>query len=413
MTFKQTEHKCNYSSIDNSTGTIEFICPTGQFSYLFEPKELENKEMYNSNKLTLKCIGHLNVKKNFTFYVSLFVIILLLVGEIILLIFYENKYFPYVHEKIRTEKRSNVDNKPVLTEENPLHTESAPQAKEVNTIKKAFRGDTVKRQHEIKRLGISRMIKSNEKPTEIPGLANLRNSIRIEQEKQPELDTKTNSDPTRSSDVLTPSTISINVESMTFWYLFVKNLQELNPFAFIYKNMLKPTLMYSIALFITNLFVLFGFNAVYYTDSKLEGRIYDSFRDNFAYPMKTEFDKIVFSILTTFLITIILKGIIIVLYQDKDTFGIKEFMNIINIMRYSIGSVIMLFLLIFFAIYNTVFCGLFVKAKYSWLYSGIWSLFINWIILYPVGIAIVTIIEKFTRWGYKEQILYYVKYFLF
>ena len=413
MTFKQTEHKCNYSSIDNYTSTIEFVCPTGQFSYLFEPKELENKEMYNSNKLTLKCIGHLNVKKNFTFYVSLFVIILLLVGEIILLIFYENKYFPYVHEKIRTEKRSNVDNKPVLTEENPLHTESAPQAKEVNTIKKAFRGDTVKRQHEIKRLGISRMIKSNEKPTEIPGLANLRNSIRIEQEKQPELDTKTNSDPTRSSDVLTPSTISINVESMTFWYLFVKNLQELNPFAFIYKNMLKPTLMYSIALFITNLFVLFGFNAVYYTDSKLEGRIYDSFRDNFAYPMKTEFDKIVFSILTTFLITIILKGIIIVLYQDKDTFGIKEFMNIINIMRYSIGSVIMLFLLIFFAIYNTVFCGLFVKAKYSWLYSGIWSLFINWIILYPVGIAIVTIIEKFTRWGYKEQILYYVKYFLF
>ena len=131
------------------------------------------------------------------------------------------------------------------------------------------------------------MIKSNEKPTEIPGLSNLRKSIRIEQQKQPEIDTKTNSEPTRSSDALSPSTIHITVESMTFWYLYVKNLQDLNPFAFIYKNMLKPTLMYSIALFITNLFVLFGFNAVYYTDSKLEDRIYDSFRDNFAYPMRS------------------------------------------------------------------------------------------------------------------------------
>ena len=183
-----------------------------------------------------------------------------------------------MNEQIK--RRSVVDNKPVLTEENPLRTEApAPKVKEINKIKMAFSGDTIKRQHEIRRLGISRMIRTSEKPTEIPGLTKKKKPIKAEQEKQTEIDAKNIHDPARSSDVLTPTTISITVESMTFWYLYMKNLKEFNPFAFIYKNMLKPTLMYTIALFITNLFVLFGFNAVYYTDEKIENRIYNHFKD--------------------------------------------------------------------------------------------------------------------------------------
>ena len=110
--------------------------------------------------------------------------------------------------------------------------------------------------------------------------------------------------------------------------------------------------------------------------------------------MRSEFDKITCSFLSTFLITVVLKGIILVSYSEKDSFGMREFASLFNIVRYIIGGVLMLFLLLFFSIYSTTFCGLFLHAKYGWLYSGIWSLFMNWIILYPVGIVLITVVEK-------------------
>ena len=72
---------CTYEGIDNEINTVQFTCPLGEYKYTFTQKELENLEMYKTKKLTMKCVGHVNVGKNFTFYLSLFVLIFLAVGE--------------------------------------------------------------------------------------------------------------------------------------------------------------------------------------------------------------------------------------------------------------------------------------------------------------------------------------------
>ena len=406
--FINDDMNCTYEGIDNETNTVQFTCPLGEYKYTFTQKELENLEMYKTKKLTMKCVGHVNVGKNFTFYLSLFVLIFLAVGEVLLFLFYENTYNPYISDASRIEAPVKTKNANIqATEERAL----ANEHRRANKIKMAFSGDDVKKQHERKIQGLRKTTKENTKPTDA---GDIETEVKVETNHNPQInEVRTESSLTSGSGEINPNQVHISVVSLSFVELLLKNFKELNPFAFTYTSMLKPTLMYLIALFVTDLFVLFGFNAVYFSDSMLEDRIYDSYRDNFGYPMRSEFDKITCSILSTFLITAILKGIIFVSYSEKDSFGMREFATIFNIVRYCLGGVLMLFLLLFFSIYSTTFCGLFLHAKYGWLYSGIWSLFMNWVILYPVGIVLMTVVEKTVTCLYKEEMVYYLKYFIF
>ena len=175
-------------------------------------------------------------------------------------------------------------------------------------------------------------------------------------------------------------------------------------------------------IFFYNIINLFGFNALYFTEEMLEDRIEYEHRNNFGYPMKTEFEKIMASISTAIALTLIVRGIILVTYQQKEDLSNKiqstkneeekkniivEFTNSYFIRRI-IGMIFMLILEIFFWYYTIVFCGIYELTQYGWFYSGLWSLFMNWVCFAPFYILIITALEYA---GNLESCTYYMKRF--
>ena len=148
----------------------------------------------------------------------------------------------------------------------------------------------------------------------------------------------------------------------------------------------------------------------------LEDRIYDKHRDNFGYPMKTEFEKIMAAISTCIALTIVVRLITLVtdsqkirliqqLKVNKDRVQIISEFNKSMLVRRIIAGVFMLALNVFFFYYCVVFCGIYVNAQYGWFYSGIWSLFFNWIVYAPLYILIISAVES----SGKESCAYYMK----
>lgn len=391
-----SDHNCTFVGIDEASNTVNFVCSNGDIGYNFEDSNLENYEMFNSKKLTMKCVGHVNVGKNFAFYFSLFVLLALVAGEILIFLFYETLYKSSYGS---STKNNNYNTGEVKVTNINDHVKTDDHALEKSNIKQSWKKISLKARTRINGIDL--------KTVEVKGSDSNLNDVSKDKN-----DNQVNKEEVK---VVAPSQVNVEIETSYYSFvdLLIKNFKELNPFAFIYEDAIKPVFMTQLALLITNLYVLFGFNAVFFSDSMLEDRIYDSYRDNFGYPMRSEFDKIICSILVTFLITIALKFIVLIPFSDKDSFSITDFYHIINIVRFIVCGVLMLFLLLFFSIYNTAFCGLFRNAKYGWLYSGIWSLFMNWIIFYPVGIILITLIEKNVNWGYKDEIVYYLKRILF
>ena len=80
--------------------------------------------------------------------------------------------------------------------------------------------------------------------------------------------------------------------------------------------------------------------------------------------------------------------------------------------RRIISSFIMAIIIIFFFYYSVAFCGVYIQTQKNWLFSGIWSLFWNWIIFAPIYIVIISIIEN-KRQDINDPIVYYMKRLFF
>ena len=153
----------------------------------------------------------------------------------------------------------------------------------------------------------------------------------------------------------------------------------------------------------------------------LEDRIYDKHRDNFGYPMKTEFEKIMAAISTCIALNLVVRAISLVLYKDaniileelaskkENSKEVKDY-NFVLMIRRIIAGVFMLGLNIFFFYYCVVFCGMYVNAQYGWFYSGIWSFFWVWVVYAPLYILIITWIESC---GNKICVYYMKRLFIF
>ena len=61
--------------------------------------------------------------------------------------------------------------------------------------------------------------------------------------------------------------------------------------------------------------------------------------------------------------------------------------------RRLIGGFLMLFIIVFFFYYSVVFCGIYIKTQWCWLYSSLWTLIWNYLILSPIYIGIISVIE--------------------
>ena len=126
---------------------------------------------------------------------------------------------------------------------------------------------------------------------------------------------------------------------------------------------------------------LFVFDALFYKESLIEDKIKDKDRDKFVYPVKNEFAKIVISLV----LSLVFIGFI--------RFISCEICKIKYIRR-TIALSIMAMFDAFLFYYCVVFCGIYVKAQYGWLYSGIWTIFFDWVIIVPLLLLLLTFLER-------------------
>ena len=177
-------------------------------------------------------------------------------------------------------------------------------------------------------------------------------------------------------------------------------------------SIISPLIIHS-WFFVFNTLNLFGFNALIYYEALIEKRIYDKKRNNFDYPMRKEFHKIILSILCQVALCVLIKLLMMVWLEQRNdlkmgltkctlkpheeidnnvVYRVDLFQNDM-LLRRLIGGGIMLLIVTFFFYYSVVFCGIYIKTQSNWFYSGIWSLFWNWVIFAPIYIVIISFIE--------------------
>ncbi len=169
---------------------------------------------------------------------------------------------------------------------------------------------------------------------------------------------------------------------------------------------------------IFNIANIFGFNCLLYTNTYLEKRIYNKYRNNFTYPLNNEFLKLFFTILISLILTILMKGLNLISYSEARAISLSMIKNYkINqifieknaynkfYMRIAMTIIIFSFTL-YFWLYCVGFCYVFPKAQITWFYSGIWCMFLNWVVFSPFFLLIFSIVEMFSG---KFNYHYYFK----
>ena len=194
-------------------------------------------------------------------------------------------------------------------------------------------------------------------------------------------------------------------------FIFVKNLSTLHPlFSLCSPSVLCP-LYFNIGIFFNEIINILGWNSVFFSEEKIEKRIYDNKRDHFVYPFVKEFDRIFVSILTSIVFTVLLKVMNLITYERKESLS-KLYKDDIpddidkekGKLRF-ISYIIMTFFWAFFWYYCTIFCSMYVNAQYDWLYSSIWSLMLIYFLFSPVYILVISILD-FSRF---EVTTFYMK----
>ena len=213
-----------------------------------------------------------------------------------------------------------------------------------------------------------------------------------------------------SSDIL-----SQNPMDKSFLECFRDNLKELHPIASLCRVSLISPLIINSVFFVFNTLILFGFNALIYDEDLIEKRIYRPYRNNFGYPMRKEFFYKIFpSILLQICFCVIAKVILIVTINQKNrlkdklrtcykqegrgisndiVIKVDEFQNELFLRRI-LSCVFMVIIIVFFFYYSVAFCGVYIQTQRNWFFSGIWSLFWNWIVFAPIYIAVVSFLES-------------------
>ena len=219
----------------------------------------------------------------------------------------------------------------------------------------------------------------------------------------------------RTIEYETETHVDVGVDKFykTFFDCILLNFKELHPIAALcHVSIISPLIIHS-WFFVFNTLNLFGFNALIYYEALIEKRIYDKKRNNFDYPMRKEFHKIILSILCQVALCVLIKLLMMVWLEQRNdlkmgltkctlkpheeinnnvVYRVDLFQNDM-LLRRLIGGGIMLLIVTFFFYYSVVFCGIYIKTQSNWFYSGIWSLFWNWVIFAPIYIVIISFIE--------------------
>ena len=114
----------------------------------------------------------------------------------------------------------------------------------------------------------------------------------------------------------------------------------------------------------------FGFNAIYYSETQIERRI----NDKDSYSIINEITKIVLSLFSSMILTLLLK--IISKYCSK-----------------IVSFILIIIIGIFFSFYSSIFCILYKYTQNIWIISSFICIFLDFLILSPILILIITFIS--------------------
>ena len=207
----------------------------------------------------------------------------------------------------------------------------------------------------------------------------------------------------------------------SFKIILVRNIIEHYPLITFFNNTLFNPRLFNICLFAFNIVLVFGANSLFYFESIIEKRIPNNNRNEFMYPITKETLKIIISIIFSMIGMLIIRSIMIIpRIKNKKLKQFLESENEIHenkvlkgfLIRRIISCIIMLIFSVFLLYYTIVFCSLYKHTQINWIIGGIWSLLIEWVILSPLYILIISIIEKKGR-SQKVSSYYMKKLFLF
>ena len=212
---------------------------------------------------------------------------------------------------------------------------------------------------------------------------------------------------------------------VTYWQIFILNLYYYHPITACLNNDVINTSYNSFGILMFNIVNFLGWGAIFFTENKMEKRIFKNKRYNMAYPLINEFLRILLTLAVSILCTLIIRLIILVTYgqrnkyvddymlvptnQKKYEFSVKFEKNVL--IRRCIAGFIILFFFVFFWFYCVVFCGVYIHSQFGWFFSWIWLLILVWIILVPLYILLISLFEKI--FGNNACVYYMKQLFLF
>ena len=210
----------------------------------------------------------------------------------------------------------------------------------------------------------------------------------------------------------------------TFSQIFFKNLFQLHPILSTFRPNILSGMVFKFSLFILNILLIGFSNAFFYFESYFEKRINNYMNNSvlvgrFFYPILNETLKIIISSVLPIPFILFINLIILTSYNVRNRLAeaitgtsldlerkdlAKDFKKKKKIRK--IFAYIIIFSLSAFSIgYCTYFCYNYQRTQICFFYSVIWSLIINWFILTPIYIFIVS---KLQNKG-NEIKVYYLK----
>ena len=209
-----------------------------------------------------------------------------------------------------------------------------------------------------------------------------------------------------------------------FITILLRNLFDYYPLFTFWNKSIYTHLFINISFFAFNIVLIFGFNSLFYDENIIEKRIKHINRDSFTYSLSKENIKMILSLISSMIVMLILRAIILIpRLQNKKLFefidshnereNIKKENEVLKgfFIRRFITCLIMLIFTVFLFYYIVVFCSLYKHTQLNWCFSGVWCLLIEWIILAPLYILIISIVEK--RGRSQKISSYYMKQLFF
>jgi hypothetical protein len=247
-----------------------------------------------------------------------------------------------------------------------------------------------------------------------PSHNNNNNNSLIDKKNDNQNNTKnTNNNNDNNNKVINQHDINLNYINSSFSEILTENFFELHPILTIIRASIISPIIFNIWVFAYNFFLYFGWNALYYTETKIQFRIIRDDRKKFVYPVDCELDKIFLSILTTMFCCLIIRLIVIVSKDRRDELNIEmkngtiedrneSRINFENemLIRRIIALILMFGVVLFFFYYCVVFCYVYQNTQSSLMYSGIWSIMFVYFAIAPIFIVAISFVEfKYSKVG--------------